>query len=101
MSSEVMTGRVLRIDRFGNLVTNIDRGVFEKFAQTGGIQIRAGGETIGRLVGTYADTRPEELCALFGSSDHLEIAVHAGNASEHLRLARGAVVTVHRIGSGL
>ena len=38
-----LRGAVLRLDRFGNLVTNIDRKTFEKFGKEGGVQIAAGG----------------------------------------------------------
>ena len=67
-----LSGAVLRIDRFGNLVTNIDRKTFEKFGREGGWQIAAGGATVGRLVATYADMQSGEVCALFGSTDHLD-----------------------------
>jgi S-adenosylmethionine hydrolase len=87
---------VLRIDRFGNLVTNIDRKLFDRFAQTGPIEIAAGEHRIGRVVATYAEAEAGEVCALFGSSDHLEIAVNAGSASDQLHLARGAAVTIRR-----
>lgn len=96
VTAESVTGRVLRVDRFGNLVTNIDRKTFERLAQTGAIEICAGEHAIGRMVGTYADAAPDEVCALFGSTDHLEIAVNAANASDRLGLTRGAPVTVKR-----
>jgi S-adenosylmethionine hydrolase len=32
---------------------------------------------------------------LFGSSDHLEIALAGGSAAEHLGLTRGVPVVVH------
>src|SRR5438874_12648120 len=35
-----LTGEVLRVDRFGNLVTNIDRKTFDKVAQGGALEIR-------------------------------------------------------------
>ena len=31
-ATAIMRGQVLRVDRFGNLVTNIDRAAFERFA---------------------------------------------------------------------
>jgi S-adenosylmethionine hydrolase len=34
------------------------------------------------------------MCALFGSSDHLEIAVTGGSAADLLGLTRGAPVVV-------
>jgi S-adenosyl-L-methionine hydrolase (adenosine-forming) len=92
----VIKGAVLRIDRFGNLVTNVDRKSFEKFGREGGVQIAAGGATVGRLVATYADIQPGEICALFGSTDHLELAANAGSAAASLGLERGAAIEIRR-----
>jgi S-adenosyl-L-methionine hydrolase (adenosine-forming) len=92
----VTTGVVLRIDRFGNLVTNIDRRSFETAARGGPVEVLAGGHPVGRLVATYADIQPDEICALFGSTDHLELAANSGSAAERLALQRGAAVEVRR-----
>lgn len=89
-----ISGEVVRVDRFGNLITNIDRRAFEHLASGAGVAVRAGTHDIGRVVTTYADAPAGEPCALFGSTDHLEIAVNAGDAAARLTLARGAVVTV-------
>ena len=91
-----ITGQVLRVDRFGNLVTNIERKTFERIAHAGAVQIDAGPHRVGRLVATYADIASDEACALFGSTDHLEIAVNAASAVERLGLDRGASVVVTR-----
>jgi S-adenosylmethionine hydrolase len=96
LSDDVLSGEVLRVDRFGNLVTNIDRKLFDKFAHATDIEISAAAHRIGRVVATYAEAETNELCALFGSTDHLEIAVNAGNAAERLDLTRGAPVTIRR-----
>lgn len=91
-----IVAEVLRVDRFGNLVTNVERRTFERFAQGGGIEIVAGTQAVGKVVATYADAAPGSVCALFGSSEHLEIAVNGGSAAERLALARGARVTISR-----
>ena len=96
MTGDLLAGEVLRVDRFGNLVTNIDRKGFEKFVRSNGIEISAAAHRIGRVVATYAGAAAGEVCALFGSTDHLEIAVNAGSASERLNLGRGAPVTIRR-----
>lgn len=96
-AGDAITGRVMRIDRFGNLVTNIDRRAVERLAQGAGIQIEAGPHRIGRLVATYAEIGTDEVCALFGSTDHLELAANAASAVDRLALARGAAVTVRRV----
>ena len=91
-----LTADVLRVDRFGNLITNLDRRTFERFAGGTPIEISAGTQGIEKVVATYAEASPGALCALFGSSDHLEIAVNGGSAAERLQLSRGAHVTIAR-----
>src|SRR5471032_1925131 len=88
-------GQVLRVDRFGNLITNIDRKTFEKLAG-GPLDIRIGAHQVSRVVSTYADAAPGEVCALFGSTEHLEIAANGANAANALDLRRGASVHVAR-----
>jgi S-adenosylmethionine hydrolase len=89
-------GQVLRVDRFGNLITNIDRRTFEKFAANGALTIEIGDQQVSRVVSTYADAESGELTALFGSSDHLELAVNGGSAAAELDAGRGARVRVAR-----
>jgi S-adenosyl-L-methionine hydrolase (adenosine-forming) len=94
VSGNTLRGEVLRIDRFGNLVTSIDRDAFDGFAAPGAV-VLVGPHRI-RLVTTYADAALHALCALFGSSNRLEIAVNGGSAARHLGVARGAPVAVSR-----
>lgn len=96
ITADEVGGEVVRVDRFGNLITNIDRRTFEQLAHGGPIAVQAGTHNIGRVVATYAEAPAGEVCALFGSTDHLEIAVSAGNAAADLKLTRGAPVTVRR-----
>jgi S-adenosylmethionine hydrolase len=95
-AGETLRGVVLLVDRFGNLVTNVDRRTFEAFAKQRPIQILAGGLTVGRLVSTYAEISSGEVCALFGSSDHLELAANASSAAERLGLGRQAIIEIRR-----
>jgi S-adenosyl-L-methionine hydrolase (adenosine-forming) len=96
VAADAITGVVLRVDRFGNLVTNIDRKTVERVAQGGAIVIEAGGHRIDRLVATYAELPADHVGALFGSTDHLELAAPSASAADRLGLARGAGVTVRR-----
>lgn len=75
-----ITGQILIIDRFGNLVTNIGGRL------TGVVEI------CGREVGvrrTYSDVDPGALVALAGSSGFLEVAVRGGSAAVALGVRRG------------
>ena len=96
IDSTSLDGQVLRVDRFGNLITNIDRQTFEKFAAGGALTIGLGDHRVSRVVSTYADAGSGELMALFGSSDHLELAVNGGSAAAALDAGRGARVRVAR-----
>ena len=91
-----LAGQVLRIDHFGNVVSNIDRKAFDSYAQVsaGGLEIEIGPHAIGRLVETYDDIGDDEICAIFGSTDHLEVAANAASAVERLGLDHGAPVRV-------
>jgi S-adenosylmethionine hydrolase len=87
-------GMVLRTDRFGNLVTNIDRKSFDRLVASGDIEIEVGGHLVGRVVETFADIVNDEVCALFGSTDHLEVVANAASAVERLGIGHGALVRV-------
>jgi S-adenosylmethionine hydrolase len=93
---DAIRGVVLRVDRFGNLVTNIERKAVDRLAQGGPLTIEAAGGAVGHLVGTYAELPEHGVGALFGSTDHLELAAPSASAAERLGLARGAAVLVSR-----
>ena len=95
-ADDSIRGVVMRVDRFGNLVTNIDRKLMERLGQGGGITIDAAGQRVERLVATYAELPADGVGAVFGSTDHLELAAPSSSAASRLGLARGAVVTVRR-----
>ncbi len=92
-----LAGEIMRVDRFGNLITNIDRKTFEQFANATAIAIFVAEREIPRVVATYTEAPVGELCALFGSTDHLEIAVNAGDAAARLHAARGGAVRVRLV----
>lgn len=91
-----LRGVVLLADRFGNLVTNIDRRTFEAFTRAEPVSLSVAGHPIIGVVATYADIRNGEVCALFGSTDHLEFAVNGGSAAKALGVTRGAPVQIAR-----
>ena len=96
VGEDAIDGVVLRIDRFGNLVTNIDHHAFDRLAAGGEVEIEVGGHSVTRLVATYIDIGADEVCALFGSTEHLEIAANAASAVERLGIATGAPVRITR-----
>ncbi len=88
-------GAVVRVDRFGNLVTNIGTAdVPAACLAPGAARLRVAGHEIAGPVGTYAEAPEDGLCVLVGSTGQLEIAVRNGNAAERLGVGVGAPVVV-------
>ena len=85
-----VSGIVITIDHFGNLITNIDGPLLERFRLP---LVHAGNHAF-PLLRTYGDTRPGEYLALINSFGVLEIARAENSAAEGLGLSRGAPVIV-------
>jgi S-adenosylmethionine hydrolase len=92
LAAASIAGAVVRVDRFGNLVTNIDSPTLAQVAAP--YVVRVGAAQIDGIGQTYADVRHGALCALVGSTGHLEIAVSGGSAAAILGVGRQAPVHV-------
>jgi S-adenosyl-L-methionine hydrolase (adenosine-forming) len=94
-AGQAVTGVVLHVDVFGNLMTNLTaKDVPAIAAATGTIRLAVNGKEVRRIVRTFGDGTPGEPIAVFGSAGYLEIAVNRGNASRTLGVNRGAEVTL-------
>jgi S-adenosylmethionine hydrolase len=80
---------VLRIDKFGNLITNLRS---EHLA--GSFTVRLGGASISSLYSTFSEAPPGELFAVEGSAGYIELALNQGSAAERLKVNRGAEIEV-------
>ena len=91
-----LVGKIVTVDNFGNLITNIDLNKLEKVHQADGeiIQIKIGSHVISGLSETYNSVQPKTSLALIGSRGYLEIAVNKGNAAQVLNVEKGAEVRV-------
>jgi S-adenosylmethionine hydrolase len=95
VSADCTDGEVVHVDRFGNLVTNIERRLWPGEV-IDRLDVAVSGYRTVRLVSTYGEAGPGEVVALFGGTDRLEIAVRSGNAAEALGVGRGTTVHVSR-----
>jgi len=86
-----LIGEIIRVDHFGNLITNIHRIDLEDFARGGQLVIRAGKIALQGLRDYYAAVAPGEPLALIGSSNFLEISVNQGRACDLLGPQAGSV----------
>ena len=98
----ILSGQVVHIDHYGNLITNISRQRFDEqgfSVETVGIEVEQAHRVRG-VRQTYGYAQPDEMIALFGSNDFLEVARVNGradnclgkviNVGQTVRLIRGA-----------
>jgi hypothetical protein len=90
----VAEGKVLLVDRFGNLITNVPRAVLDRLGGPLKVRVRIGAAFINGLVETFSDVPKGLALAYVGSGEHLEIAVNGGRASDLLGLGVGAAIRV-------
>jgi S-adenosylmethionine hydrolase len=90
VDSTGVTGVVMTIDHFGNLISNIDGPLVSRFRQP---LVQAGNHTF-PLLRTYGDAKPGDYLALVNSFGVLEIARAEQSAAEGLGLSRGAPIVV-------
>ena len=86
---DAVAGRVIHIDRFGNVVTNIPATQLPH----GDIVIKVADTKIQGLSATFADA--DGLLALIGSHGYLEIAENLASAAQRLGIGVGDVVVAH------
>ena len=92
----LLKGVVLRVDRFGTLMTNITPADLpELFTETPPpFKIAVGKSEVTQLKSAYAQGAPGEVIAILGSSGYLEIATNRGSAAQALGVGKGAEVGV-------
>jgi len=105
-NSKCLIGEIIYIDRFGNLISNIDKDTFHNFISAtkhGGSANLFGGKdkkfkiyikdkTIEKLFHSYAEGVYLKPLALIDSFNYLEIALNRGSACNYLKAKKGAEV---------
>lgn len=90
---------VLRIDRFGNLVTDLTRQRFDEWqgeAPKGEVALQVGNRWIRGLARTFSDAESGAPLAYFGSTGQLEIAVRDGHAAQMLEATRETLIQLRQ-----
>lgn len=97
--ADSLHGRVIHIDRYGNLITNLSDAILRDFTgepRAGSLCFYVGEHPVRELVEHYAQGKPGELVALIGSSGLLEIAAREASAARMLAAEVGRSVRVTR-----
>ncbi len=101
--AHTLTGQIIKIDSFGNLITNISEDMLTTFLLSTGSDVRsvdfeiiAGNTSLRKLNSSYAESDAGKPLAIIGSFGLLEIAINLGNAETMLGLKRDDKIIVRR-----
>jgi len=91
---KILQGRIIYIDRFGNLITNIQEEFFRKFVGTRKFRIYLKNKVMDRISNSYMDAEKSKPLAIFGSFTNLEISVSRGSARDYFGAKVGLGVRI-------
>jgi S-adenosyl-L-methionine hydrolase (adenosine-forming) len=99
VSEEQVQGVILKVDKFGNLITNVSpEDVPELFSGSSPpFRITVQDYTVTRMYSSYSMGKASELFTILGSSGYLEVCRNLGSAADALQATRGTEVKI-RIG---
>lgn len=95
---DALHGEVVHVDRFGNLITNIEARALRACFGERALRVEIAGHAVDGLVDHYAQVAPGELLALIGSGGLLEVAARERDAAQRLGAHVGSAVCVVALG---
>jgi len=90
-----ISGNVIRIDHFGNAITNIDQEIFNILQKERGFVVKFSRESIRTIHAGYASVDPGECFVVFNSNGFLEIGINKGSASELMGLGFDSPIIIN------
>ncbi len=90
VNNSSLIGKIVYVDKFGNLISNIAENLISKPIAS----IKIGSIIINQLSNSYTEVDIGHPLAIIGSSGYLEIAVRNGNAQKQLSIYRGDIVQI-------
>lgn len=103
LENNTITGTVIYIDSYGNVITNITREIFNRIGKDRSFEIYVQSKhyKITKLNQYYPETSSGDLIAIFNSIDLLEIAIRSGNAAGLLNLNTDSTIRVEFKAEGI
>ncbi|MFO0699858.1 MAG: SAM-dependent chlorinase/fluorinase [Nitrospira sp.] len=91
---DVLIGKIVSVDRFGNLISNITARQIREFRGAAGqtVEIHVGTCVIEDLVASYSQGNRQSPSALINSDGNLEIFLQEESAARHLQVSVGEEV---------
>lgn len=89
-----IAGHVIRVDHYGNLITNVPKIDFDNLSKGKNYTIQIGGEKFRRIHSNFNQTEQGDCFLIFNSLGLLEIGIYKGNASELLGLEYDSPINI-------
>jgi hypothetical protein len=99
VENDMLTGEVLHLDDFGNVITNISEKDLNRISAKEGVSllVKLERKVLSlRYCSAYGEVDINELVAVIGGHGFLEIAVNQGNAARKLKAEAGMNVRIEK-----
>lgn len=97
-SKKQIAGHVIRVDNYGNLITNISGADYRNIQKINGdapFEVVCGAERFRKIQHNYGEVAPGECFVIFNDQDKLEVGINKGNASQLLGVKRGTMLVLN------
>lgn len=89
-----LSGHVVRVDHYGNVITNIPKDTFDTLSAGKNFTVLFGGEKFRKIHTNFNQADQGDCFLIFNSIGFLQIGIYKGNASELLGLAYDSPVII-------
>ncbi len=89
--------RILHIDRFGNIITNL-RGTRDEWEKYGVQGVEIGSKVVNQWISAYADAKDRTPCLIPGSSGLIEIVINKSSAADALQATTDTSIRILKHG---
>lgn len=89
-----IAGHVIRVDHYGNLITNIPKADFDILSKGKNFTIQFGGEKFRKIHTNYNQAEQGDCFLIFNNQGLLEIGIYKGNANELLGLEYDSPINI-------
>ena len=94
LSPNYIRGNVQHIDRYGNVITNISKELFEDQIENSAFEIFTRREKFSKIVSSYSSVSPGTKLAIFNAAGFLQLSINQGNASELFGISLGDTIQI-------
>jgi len=97
IAPKILTGEIIYIDHFGNLISNIDKNMLYNFIRNKNFKISIKNKTIDKVSSNYAAACNLKPLALINSFNCLEIAINGGSAKDYFAVGKGTKIKITKL----